>query len=251
MSSAMLPVTSKQGEERKVRLPIRPAIAAGKIARFAKRAPEPPTLDMLPREVRDMIYRECILGEVNPKKPAIIAALRTEPNLYKEALIIYYQVNRFKLWIDSYKTIHCLRYEVLNMVRNVKLIFPNVLDIKRWYRGGCATVYFSARLGSLKVDRLFTTLQQLTIRFSDESGMATLLVFMRHNHLPNLKKLVIEDVMNSVTDFADGEKIDEWNEQLGVPAKLLDVPTTPVKTAESWVWFAEGEEPLGTVARSH
>ncbi|RFU28244.1 hypothetical protein B7463_g8079, partial [Scytalidium lignicola] len=241
MSSSMLSVASKTGWTSKARQTLQYHGGYGEVIKFDDDVDASGSLGLskLPREVRDMIYEDSILRDVNKKKPAILPALRVHPKYYQEALMVYYRVNEFKLWLDGYDAINPLHFEILPFVKNVKLIFPVsiIMDINNWSIDGYGAVYHPAEHATPKVKKIFDTVEKLTIRFADLAGMCALLVFLRHNNFPRLKKLVIEDVMNHCSDFDGGAKLDEWNEKFGVPAKLLTVPATPVMTIESYVWF--------------
>jgi hypothetical protein len=55
-------------------------------------------LQKLPPELREKIFKPNLQFRVwSAKFPALIAALRGEPNLYSEALAILYKINQFKL----------------------------------------------------------------------------------------------------------------------------------------------------------
>lgn len=121
------------------------------------------------------------------------------------------------------------------------------MNIRHWSSQGYGAVFYPAKNGSFKVNHLFLTVEELRIRISDVSGMCGIILFLRHNYLPKLRKLVIEDVMNLCADIDDGAKVDEWNELFGVPAKLLTVPSTPATTIESYFWVAKEDEYLKTI----
>lgn len=103
-----------------------PALGSqGKLDHLSK-VPQIPSLNMLPREVRDCIYKYAIVGEVDMKQSALLPGLRGNPQLYQEALCAYYRMVECKLWVDDYAAIDPLCISTLTMVKKVRLIFPYV-----------------------------------------------------------------------------------------------------------------------------
>src|ERR1700709_2617764 len=51
----------------------------------------------LPIEIRILIFRLCVATPDNNQTPALIKALRGDPQLYHEALEVYYAINTFTM----------------------------------------------------------------------------------------------------------------------------------------------------------
>jgi hypothetical protein len=80
-------------------------------------------LRLLPAKLLDEIFK-LLLSRIDATTPALLVALRSEDELYLQALRVYYAINEFELrgalvgWISEIKR------EVLGLVRRVVVVCP-------------------------------------------------------------------------------------------------------------------------------
>lgn len=102
----------------------------------------PSGLRRFPPEIRNMIYEHAVLlrhsslpslsleielkyvrpGSRVPtlrQVPSLLATLRTAPDLYQEALEVFYKVNTFILDLDSFQSFCGLKAEIVKLIRDV------------------------------------------------------------------------------------------------------------------------------------
>jgi len=87
-------------------------------------------LSDLPAEIRILIFRKCVSRRENGKAPALIEALRRNPQLYHEALEVYYSINDFSV---SFNT----RYR---LDLNGNPVLKRILSLRLWYEYGNTSV---------------------------------------------------------------------------------------------------------------
>jgi hypothetical protein len=83
------------------------------------------SLRCLPTEIRDMIFENILTLpqltylEKQPESPAIIVALRPNPELYQEALQIHYKRNTFRITSNNFAAILKLKTPYLGSIRSL------------------------------------------------------------------------------------------------------------------------------------
>jgi hypothetical protein len=85
-------------------------------------------------EIRSMIFKYAHLLPDPPVHqrpypvPFLLPALRATPDLYNEALEVYYRINTFALNVETFRGFKNLKIETIKLIRNMYIIFTYVLQ---------------------------------------------------------------------------------------------------------------------------
>jgi hypothetical protein len=91
----------------------------------------PLALRKFPPEIREMIFQRCIDTKDNKEKdnksPPIIVSLRSDKELYQEAIEVFYKLNFFRL---TWKTAPSCKFLSAKAIRSVKKLLLRQVDLK-------------------------------------------------------------------------------------------------------------------------
>jgi uncharacterized protein YjbI with pentapeptide repeats len=72
-----------------------------------------------PPEVREMIFRRCLY--FGGKTPSLLIALRGDPELYREALVLFYKLNIFRLNGSNYTAAKLMSKSAVQGIHSIDL----------------------------------------------------------------------------------------------------------------------------------
>lgn len=93
-----------------------------------KQMDQPPNaLRRVAPEIRDMIFKYVLTLRSRPRTSlSLLAALRTVPELYYEALEVYYKVNTFLLGVKSFRGFSRLKAGAVQLITQMRIVLMYV-----------------------------------------------------------------------------------------------------------------------------
>jgi len=85
-------------------------------AQYDKAPCSPCSLHRLPVEIRHEIFRHCLENSPRASAPRLLVALRPDPQLYHEALAVFYGTNRLAIRPDNLRDVAYMPKKVMKRV---------------------------------------------------------------------------------------------------------------------------------------